>query len=139
MISATLFAMWLPGYSGREQPARDSVGGHALFDKAGEETLGDIDPSGGLPSILDGVVQIVAVFFPVARFRHPGKARVKGGFDQTVLPVFESGFKGILNLVVGQRFGVVSAGAEEVEGIADNHDRRLAATAAIIFFERAND
>ncbi len=96
--------------------------------------FGGIGPAGGSPAILDGVVQIVTVSFPVARFRHPGKARVEGGFDQAVLPVFEGGFEGILNLVVGQRFGVVSAGAEEVEGIADNHDRRLAATAAIIFF-----
>ena len=54
-----------------------------MFDEAGEETLGDISPAGGSPSILDSVVQIVTVFFPVARFRHRGKARVEGGFDQT--------------------------------------------------------
>jgi hypothetical protein len=130
MISATLLvAIWVLCHA-----VRDSAGGHALFPETQQEALSDIGTVVALSSTFDGPVQVIAVFFPVARFRDPGKARVERGFDQTVLPVFEGGFEGILNLVVGQCFGVVSAGSKEVEGIADNHDRRLAATAAIIFF-----
>ena len=105
-----------------------------MFDEAGEQTFGDIGPAGGSPCVLDGVVQIVTVFFPVAWFGYPWQACLKCGFDKAVLPVSEGGGECFFDFIVGQFVGVVAAGAEEVEGIADNHDRRLAATAAIIFF-----
>ena len=82
----------------------------------------------------DGVMKFIAVFFPVTRFGYPGEARIKGGFDQAVLPVFECGVKGVLEFIVGQLVDAVAAGTEEFGGISDNHDWRFSRTAAMTFF-----
>ena len=104
--------------------------GNALGEEVGEQFLGSMM----LLRTFNCPVEVITVFFPVTRFGYPWQAGVERGFDQAVLPVFEGGGKNFFDLIVGQFVGVVTAGAEEVEGIADNHDRRFARTASIIFF-----
>ena len=87
-------------------------------EKAAEEAFGCIC----VLLSFDGFVKFITVLFPIARFGYPGEAGVKGGFDEAVLPVFEGGFEGVLEFIVGQLVDTVAAGTEELGGISDNHD-----------------
>jgi len=101
------------------------------------EELAEHPIRGGLRGGLafNGTMEFVAIFSPVARCGHPGQTVVKGGLDQAVLPVLEGGFKGIVELIIGQLVDTVAAGAEEFGGVAnDNQDWRFSRTAAMTFF-----
>jgi len=94
--------------------------GHTLTEEMAEHPVG-----GGMSRGLafDGVVKLIAVLLPVARFGDPGQAVIEGGFDQAMLPVLERGFEGVAEFIIGQLVDGVATGTEEFGGIANNnHD-----------------